>query len=313
VSVELADTVPDDIQAEDIGFHPKYGAEYWDVDGNTIAFSRSFEPGEEFVTVFGLRGKDARGLDRFLTEPVLTAADPVKVATDDDVGDVNDGDAETGSENGDGPVDVSEPETGRDQRDCDVDLDLDLQEPGEEDDPPEDLGSVTADPPTDAAVGTDAASIEDAGETEGSLAAALAAEIRNGAVDEAALADLRDALGVAAAGTGARIDHLQSTVADLEAYIDAFEAFLDDEGDARTVLADVRADYETAIDRIEALESDIANLEAELSEVAEMRDRLATPLGGIDATGETDGATGEDSATGDDSDAADGPEVNLED
>ena len=40
VSVRFVDTVPDDVAPENIGFHPKYGAEFWDVEDGRIVFQR---------------------------------------------------------------------------------------------------------------------------------------------------------------------------------------------------------------------------------------------------------------------------------
>ena len=76
-SVRLVDTVPEEVRSEDVGFHPKYGAEFWEQEGNTITFTREFEPDEEFVTVYGIRGRAANDMIRFLTEPRLESVDPV--------------------------------------------------------------------------------------------------------------------------------------------------------------------------------------------------------------------------------------------
>jgi len=76
-SVRLVDTVPEEVRSEDIGFHPKYGAELWEQEDNTITFSREFQPDEEFVTVYGLRGRATDNVARFLTEPRLENVDPV--------------------------------------------------------------------------------------------------------------------------------------------------------------------------------------------------------------------------------------------
>jgi len=295
ISVRMADTVPEDIPTEDIGFHPKYGAEFWDVEGSTIVFTREFEPHEEYVTVYGLRGKDAAEVDRFLTEPELTSVDPIQGASGDVVRDVI-GHEESGAhaETDDVTVDVStsEPEPDHDDE-SDGDLDIDLPDPdadddaGEDSDADDDVGEDSdadddtgEDPDTtdaDAATETDTDSGEagvGAVEPEAtSHAAALAAEIRDGEVDDADLADLRDALGVTAdASTDARVDHLQSTVTDLEAYADALEEFLDEEGDAQSILSDVREDYESATERLDDLEGEVARIDALERDVARIDD-----------------------------------------
>jgi hypothetical protein len=319
VSVRMADTVPEDIPPEDIGFHPKYGAEFWDVEGRTIVFTREFEPHEEYVTVYGLRGKDAAEVDRFLTEPELTSVDTVDGASGDVVRDVL-GDGEPDSDAGDVAVDVSEPvaEPGSQAGEDDGDLDIDLPAPGAEGEGDDAGGPGAAGGP---AAGADATGTAPAVAEGESLAVALADEIRAGEVDDAELAELRDALGVTADdSTDARIEHLQSTVADIDAYTDAIEGFLDEGGDAQTVLRDVQENYEAAIDRIDdvesavdriddmeaeaealredvtavaddvaeatddrltELEADVEALENELADVAEMRDRLTNALGGL--------------------------------
>jgi len=305
VSVRLVDTVPDDVEAEDVGFHPKYGAEFWAVEGERIVFHREFEPDEEYVTVYGLRGRDAADVERFLTEPTIDAVEPAEEGSGDVVRDVIDAGIDDGLESAVTEVEASEQP---DLTDDDPDLDIDLPEP----EPTLDDGAVDDDglgtaPPAGEARGPAMA----AGGAEESVVAALAAEIRNGEVDDDDLEELREALGVTdGASTDARIEHLQSQVADLEAYTEALEAFLDEEGDAQAVLEGVREDYAATTERLdevdeqlselsasvddrvdeelESVRDDVAalgetggELEAELADVAEMRDRLASALSGI--------------------------------
>ncbi len=388
LSVRLADTVPDDIPSEDIGFHPKYGAEFWDVEGNTIVFTREFEPHEEYVTVYGLRGKDATDVERFLTEPELTSVDPIESASGDVVRDViddpdTDRDEGAGEASEPGAADGSEPgagdasEPGTADAADDGDLDIDLPEPDDGADGTATAGQATADAAAVGAAGTPPAVPE--GE---SVAAALVDEIQAGDVDDETLAELRDALGVTADdSTDTRIEHLQSTVADLDAYTDAIEEFLDEEGDAQSVLRDVRTDFESVSDRLDDVEADVADLrddveadvadlrddveadvadlrddveaveseipsatedrlddlaadlealEEELADVAEMRDRLASALGGLggsatvaddesdaddDAGDEAEGNDVDDAseADADDAEGDDEPDIDLED
>lgn len=291
VSVRLVDTVPDDVPTEDIGFHPKYGAEFWEVEGTTIVFTREFEPHEEFVTVYGLRGKDASEIERFLTEPELDSVDPIDGDSGDVVRDVlgDDGDD-------DGPatgMDIPKSPTADDEAEGDAedeettDLDLDLPEPGddvvdeaetvdESDDEEADEGGATATGPS-GAPGAAATTVP-----EGSLATALAEEIRAGEVDDDDMEELRDALGVTADdSTNARIEHLQNTVADLEAYTGALEEFLDEEGDAQSLIEEVRDDFESAGDRIDDIEADLEDLWAEVDqdfdeELADIREDVET-------------------------------------
>ena len=116
-SIRLVDTVPREVRSEDIGFHPEYGAEFWEQEGNTITFMRTFEPDEEFVTVCGLRGQADDDIDRFLTEPRLDSVEPSGGADDSEavVRDVIDEEADSSD-----PVDLESDE---------VDFDIELEDP----------------------------------------------------------------------------------------------------------------------------------------------------------------------------------------
>lgn len=298
VSVRLVDTVPDDVGAEDVGFHPKYGAEFWAVEGERIVFNREFEPDEEYVTVYGLRGRDAADVERFLTEPTIDAVEPAEEGSGDVVRDVIDTGVDDGLESAVTEAEASEQP---DLTDDDPVLDIDLPEPALDDGAADDDGLGTV------ATGDARGAAMPSGGGEESVVAALAAEIRNGEVDDDDdLEELREALGVTDdTSTDARIEHLQSQVANLEAYTDALEAFLDEEGDAQAVLEGVREDYETTTERLDeideqlaelsasvdeeldavrddvaALQETVGELESELADVAEMRDRLASALSG---------------------------------
>ncbi|PSP48703.1 hypothetical protein BRC75_05790 [Halobacteriales archaeon QH_7_69_31] len=298
VTVQLSDTVPDDTPTEDIGFHPDYGAEQWDVEGDAIVFTREFEPQEEFVTVYGLRGTDASDPERFLTEPELSSVDAIEGDSGDDVGSgPGDGptaesgaaeeagadvDESTATES-DAGADVDEPAATESDAGADVDHDPEVAEGPEatadEDDPSLDIDlpgpdDAVADDPAETEIEDDAGAASDSGASASApaadgdepLAATLAEEISEGRVDDADLAELRDALGVTAEdSTNARIEHLQTTVADLEAYTDAIEEFLDEEGDAQAVLRDVRNNYQSTVDRFDDLAADIDDVRADLS------------------------------------------------
>lgn len=391
VSVRLVDDVPDDVDPDDVGFHPNHGAEYWGIEGEDIALERSLDPGEEFVTVYGVRGEDAAGVERFLTRPTIGSVTP---ADDAGVGGVVEGATEPDQDASLG-LDIPEAEidSGTDEE-SGVDLDIDLSSPstaaatddstgddptpgdgagltiGEAptdgdpaddadptpDDGPVDLGPASDDDPADDAdtvVGDDSTAggvptvddgdsttddpadgVEvDAGPADGgdtgsaedptagsggsaaidddSLATVLAAEIRDGAVPAEDLETLRAALGTSGGGsTAARVEHLQSRVADLEAYTEALEAFLDEEGGAAAVVDDLRTELATTNERLDALESEVAALraavdgdeasaglvarlngleddvemlESGLVDVAELGDRLADALGGLES------------------------------
>jgi chromosome segregation ATPase len=69
----------------------------------------------------------------------------------------------------------------------------------------------------------------------------------------------------------ARIDHCQKRLSDLDAYVDALEAFLDEEGNGQELIEGFRTD-------VAAVESGLAALEADVDETADeqqdLRDRI---------------------------------------
>ncbi|MEF8913938.1 hypothetical protein, partial [Natronomonas sp.] len=338
VSLELNDTVPDHVPGEDIGFHPKYGAEFWEFDDGEIVFERDFEPHEEYTTVYGLRAADTDNPEQFMSKPEIESVDPpLDEDADDVIGEVVDSAGAGGAEpevgeggaeaDGSDPVgvdiDIAEPDEGESAADdpepaiervpteeevADDDEPvepIDLSDPGEEsadlaveesveDDEDESTETeVDADAEADAQVAEDAstpdessptavpsAAVDSDGAVEGAesgLAATLAAEIRNGEVDDDDLDVLQDALGAETVdnSVGARIEHLQSEIADLKAYSEALEEFIDENGDAQQVIEDIRADFEAATERLD----DMEDRTSEAVEIAEsVDDRLEESL-----------------------------------
>jgi peptidoglycan hydrolase CwlO-like protein len=233
VEVTLEDTVPDDIQAEDIGFHPKYGAEHWRNDGDRLIFERTFEAGEEYTTVYGLRARDTEDVGRFLGEPelvdVVPQGDSSQVVRDV----INEGDGAVGGASDD-----------------DLEAAIaaaDVEEGGE-------AGASQPEPTTELPT-----------MSPNAVVSMLAEGIRTGQVDDADLETVRDAIGGAAAPSNSlevRIDHLQNDVADLDAYTTALEEFIDENGEAQTLLRDLR-------ETIEGVESDVAEIRTDVDTVSE--------------------------------------------
>lgn len=284
VAVRMVDSVPEHVTPEDIGFHPKYGAEFWGVDGDAIVFEREFEPGEEYTTVYGLRGGDSDEVEKYMTDPVLETVHPPLEGDDDSedvVRDVIEGEGEAD--------DDSAPETDAEAQD---DIESAIREADTTDDSPEvaepdevDDVSESDESETDDAKHGDGAAAAVAG---GSLAAALAAEIRDGEVDDEDLDVLRDALGVEAAGgateggaVDARIERLQSEVADLQAYTDALESFLDENGDAQTLIEEFRTELDEAVEEIEKVETRVESTVEE--RVGEHVDELRSDIEALEA------------------------------
>jgi archaellum component FlaC len=143
-----------------------------------------------------------------------------------------------------------------------------------------------------------------------SIAAALAAEIRAGTVDDDDLSVLQEAFEAAEAGTEAgavptsvdvRIGRLQSQLEDLLAYRDALADFLDENGTAEEVVGEVSEELTDLSDRVASLEAAVADadderadLDAELAtvtdrvdDVADRLDTVADDLDELTSTAET--------------------------
>jgi hypothetical protein len=286
VQVRIIDRIPDSFPMEGIGFHPDYESDNWTAyRDNRVEYARAISPDETVVTVYGIRIDDPSEADQFLDEPTVetTPVDEGPVTDDGDEADVLgrettqvvrdalSGEA-AGSEAsepglGDGSLLADAPEPRDLAADATVVLsagsDLDrltaggADEAETEDDTAGTRGTNTTDRSED---GDGAGS---AGAVPGSVAAALAAELRAGDVDEADLDVLSDHLDVGVpTSVDARIERLQSRVEDVLAYRDALGAFLDEEGTGEAVLAEVRDDLAEVREQIASMDERLADADA---------------------------------------------------
>jgi hypothetical protein len=76
VNVRLADSVPGDVAVEDLGFHPEYGSEFWDINDNEITFQKDLGAEADYTTVYGIRATGTDDVEKFLTEPRIESVDP---------------------------------------------------------------------------------------------------------------------------------------------------------------------------------------------------------------------------------------------
>jgi archaellum component FlaC len=269
VKVRLSDAVPDDIEAEDIGFHPKYGADFWDNADGKLVFEREFEPGEEYTTVYGLRAKDTEAVERFLGEPELEEVSPGLDEEPEDAGEVvsnvmNESDSEASDDDLEAAIAAADAEDG----DAD-DLEAAIAAAESSDSAsaaPAAADTATAEPPR----GAEPVEVED-------VTATLAEEMRDGRVSDGDIETLRDALGVGE-GSGsveARISHLQTEISDLQAYTAALEEFLDENGEAQTLLAELQETVAEFDDRVRGLRDDVEEVAAATDSIDEMESEVS--------------------------------------
>jgi archaellum component FlaC len=316
VSVRLVDGVPDDVSPEDIGFHPKYGAEFWDVEEGMIVFERDFDPHEEYTTVYGLRGGDAQAAEKFMTEPALESVDPPlepEQAPENEAGDaagvvedVIDEESNDSADNGSAGVDedILESDSSSDLSDSlgEPDADGDDAEPTEQDEASEEpTDTAAAETHEESESGSASTPAEEAASvsSDESLVSRLTSEIQSGEVDDDELEELRDALDVGAADESpdasfvaasgeaeernsveARIEHLQSSVADLEAYTGALEEFIDENGTGDQ-LSELKDGFEETQERLDAFES---RMEDNLEETREQLDAFESQIDDMSAS-----------------------------
>lgn len=117
----------------------------------------------------------------------------------------------------------------------------------------------------------------------GSVAAALAAELRAGTVSREDREALRTALEAGGSESEhVRVSHLQARVSDLEAYTAAFEGFLGENGTADALAEELRGGLEELRANVEALGAEIGAIAGEqrsaLDSVAVEIDALAAEV-----------------------------------
>ena len=270
VRVVLSDSVPEDIEVEDLGFHPEYGSEYWMIDDERITFERDFGAGETYTTVYGIRATGSDNVEAFLTEPAIEEVDPPLPGDDGSAEDVipqSDDDIVKQAIAGGGEIPGLEES---DDADDEVET-LDLKDPNAASEP-----TAVAEGETETAAG---ASVEVSGD---SLVAGIAAEIRqqNVSLDDVKL--LRRAFEIAAQDGGtmaAKVEQMQRDVTNMRAYTNSLEEFLDENGTGEQLIGEFQQQLSEFNGELSSLESQLeANreqIEAMYGEVEGFDEELA--------------------------------------
>ncbi len=274
VTVRLSDEVPDSVEVEDLGFHPEYGSEFWTIDDKEIAFEKSLGAQAEYTTVYGIRATGTDDIDQFLTEPVIDEVDP-PLEEGDDIEDALPEDEVPEIE-----------EESEDDTDSEENIEtLELKDPNS----PDEETTVTNNGTSGAASDegdTDGSETESTVSVEGSVVSTIANEIREDqasvddlkllqrAIDE--LADRDDTSEETDGVTDARVERLQSDVADLRAYTDALEEFLEENGTGAQLIEEFESQLDQFSNDIDAMEDDVSaatetadNVDEEVSELEE--------------------------------------------
>lgn len=240
VTIRLVDALPDEIEIDRIGFHADHGDEYWSKDGRTVVFEYELPAGGEYSTLYAIHD-DEVPLDAFLTEP-----------------DVEVGEAAGSDADGTSPAKRSGSDDAAASADEEVtDEEVADEEPAEEIDAGEtaDSGPREASLPNESETATTTGSQSGKEHDAGSVVDELLCELREGSISAEKRAALQSELQPSEGSVDARLRRVQSDVADLRAYTDALETFLDENGTGQQLLDDLRAD-------LERVESDVASIDA---------------------------------------------------
>ena len=298
-SIRLVDTVPQEVHSEDIGFHPEYGAEFWEQEGNTITFTRTFEPDEEFVTVCGLRGQADDDIDRFLTEPRLDSVEPSGGADDSEavVRDVIDEEADSSdpvdleSDEVDFDIELEDPSGGTrttgepDQQDDvdvpDVSLEPDVEPESESESESESEPDTDVEPEPEAETDAESDSetetdVEPERETEPDSDADSGAGFAAGSVEAAS----EGTAGVEGSVVAALAEELRTVDPDDEDVAAVRETLLAEEVGSDSEL---RETVETTADRLDDVESDLESTEAAVADVESELQELESAVEGATA------------------------------
>ncbi|WP_123534648.1 hypothetical protein [Halosimplex salinum] len=274
VTVTIVDRVPEDVEVEDLGFHPEYGSEYWTIDEDQITFERELEAGADYTTVYGIRATGTDNVEQFLTTPTIENVDPpldddgpvVDEQGSDVVRDVISGDSDA--------VPGLDDDDNGEATDEDVET-LNLKDPNE----PADASSSSGGGGSSGGGSGGSVAVEDA--DVDSLVGALASEIRNQNVDAEDVKLLRKAFDLADDNGGsvdARIQHLQTEVSDLLAYTGALEEFLDENGTGDEMLEEFRGQVESFESDLQEVQEMASGHEESLSSVEETVDSVESSM-----------------------------------
>ncbi len=254
VNLRLVDTVPDDVAVEDLGFHPEYGSEFWDINDDQITFEKEVEADSDYTTVYGIRATGTDDVEKFLTEPTIESVDPPLDESEEDL---------VGGDN-DAVKDVIAGESDsvpglEDDDDEDIET-LNLKDPNNEGEPTAD-GEAGADGEDTADSG---AAADGEAPATGNVVAAMANEIRQNNVSAQDVKLLKRALDAVSQDTDpeggvntARINRIQNDIADLRAYTDALEEFLAENGTGDEIIEEYG-------ERLDSFESQLDSFESEI-------------------------------------------------
>lgn len=239
VSIRIVDRIPDDVDPGDVGFHPDYGRDHWSVEDRTLAFERELDAGDAYRTVFAVQPDASVDEKQLITDPDEFAVDPGNGESRPTSGPPVSADENESTAGGPVVPRISDGGTGRAET---------VAGDGDR------TGATR-----ETQVATDEARTTggESAETEETLLDQFVAELQDSRVSEETLRAFHQEVVADQRSTSVdvRIERLQNDIADLRAYTDALEAFLDGKGSAKEVIDR----FESRVDR---LDDDVESVEA---------------------------------------------------
>ena len=299
VTVRLSDVVPEGVEVEDLGFHPEYGSEYWTIDDDEIAFEKELDSEGHYTTVYGIRATGTDDVEQFLTQPEIDEVNPPlpesEKSDDVDVIPESDDDVVRDVISGEGEVPGLEEED---------------EEGGETDESVQTLDLKDPNAAEESASGADTEGMADADvSVEGSVVTEMANEIRenNVSVDDLKLLDRafrkvsgrsETTSGGSGGATDARVQKIQSDVADLRAYTDAIEEFLEDEGTGQQLISEfedrlsefanelnsMQSEVESVSEEVDSVSGDMDDIGSEVSSLGDEVDSVRSDMSSVEST-----------------------------
>jgi predicted nucleic acid-binding Zn-ribbon protein len=286
VEVHLAESVPTDLDPADVGFHPDFGEENWEIADDTLQFDYYLDQGETYRTVIAVDPAVDFDCKRLLTEP-----ETFEVGTPNqhvDGGELSPAASPEGSF-------LRSANAATEQDDETWDGSLELDDPNESSEvsptePATDGSGISrqADGDTDGGSGESDTDRADGstGSSEGEIDGDdLARQLEAGTFSDDSLRTLRRQLlgeDAVPGSVDARLDRLQDDVSKLRAYTSALEEFLDEEGSAEEIIS--RFD-----DRLRSFENELSSFETGLGslqdDVHTFESQLGTVEEGLDSVG----------------------------
>jgi len=303
VEVRIVETLPDGIGPADVGFHNELGRDSWTLTENSLVWDGTIEPDGSERAVYALRPELEYDIGALTREPdtftVNATAGVTAQPAQAEAGGFTrsagpSGDGEDAEPEGDGSTATDrEVATWEDDSPAAAESSERAALDGATEGTAPDGGEATTDDDGTAATGGDEpdedASADSDGDAESvssdvrtdeqSLVDRLVTELRAGTVSEENRRYLEQEFGSQPSGSvDARLNTLQAEVADLAAYTDALEAFLDENGTPEQLTETVEVRLDAVEADLETVEVTVADHEAELSMLREelrgLRDEL---------------------------------------